>query len=324
MQNIVHEIVFAYLCTMKTLKFLPFLLIFAALSSCSGGDSPEVSYDYVAVQARPDGPWSMLSADGSLKYADKFVNEPTSVCNGYFSTPDSAGYTLRKAGRKPEVVCAGLVSVGYMCSGLIPATFPGERIALLKGNGKVRFTLEPFEGKEIVACAPGYSGGLLIVSDEADRVGAVDTDGRWVVEPQYGSLVPFGGGYSLATLGDECFVVDSTGTRVAALAEPVLADGPFEGGRLAGRTLGGARVSVDVKGRITPVAPKAESRLALPGFGALDAGKFARVNLALSPGMVVSDYHADRNAAYEDPHEEVYEPQPQRRDTSEYFYCDTI
>ena len=184
------------------------------VTSCSKSEN-KLPYDYLAVQESQDGNWSFYGPDGETKFKDEFKNRPSDVVDGYFYVSEGKKelYTLYKFGDKLEPVAEGLKHVGYMAEGLVPAVREGERISLLDGDGKVKFTLQPVGGKEVTSCDNRYSEGLLGIAADDDkgvtRWGFVDTDGKVVIAPKYSFGGPFCEGVAVVCTSDKPFAPEA-------------------------------------------------------------------------------------------------------------------
>ncbi len=155
---------------------------------------------------------------------------------------ESDGYTVYSAsGNKPTVIggLERLKSVGYMEDGLIPVTFPNSRISVVDQHGSKKFELTPIKNQEVVACANGYSDGLLRVVLEDDKVGYVDDKGKVVIQPKYDRGADFREGLAVVAVRDadsgdlEYLVINKSGEKQFALKdgyEPV--GWPFYEGKL--------------------------------------------------------------------------------------------
>ncbi|MGN1251789.1 MAG: WG repeat-containing protein [Muribaculaceae bacterium] len=245
------------------------------VTSCSG-DGLDLPFEYLAVQESEDGNWSFYSPDGETLFKDEFKNRPSNVVDGYFFVPEGKKelYTLYKFGGRLEPVTEGLKDVGYMGDGLIPAVRENERISLLDGDGKVKFTLQPVGGKEITMCGDRYSEGLLNIAADDGKAGAkwgfVDTKGKVVIAPKYSTASHFKEGLSVVCTTDEPFaddaefaIIDKKGEVVKkfkAGTSPIVYQ--FHSGRLALRDSNEHIIMVDKKGETVaklPVKAKAVS-----------------------------------------------------------------
>lgn len=167
------------------------------ISSCGGGSSSKNDeVEYLAVQESRNGNWEFVDRNGKIKYSDEFKEMPSAVVNGYFSVKEGEGYSLYKAGDKPELVkdCDELFSVGYMSEGLIPVSKPDHHIIVVDGNGKTAFTIEPINGEEVVQSELAFHEGMLAVQTESGKWGYIDTKGNVVVKPQYTQYSSFSDG----------------------------------------------------------------------------------------------------------------------------------
>lgn len=181
-------------------------LITAALAallmqSCSGVAEGDV--DLLPVKGPGSQLWILIDPDGSTA-SDSMAVAPTMAVNGFFSFSDSTGISVVSAnpnsGRR--LFINGLTAAGVMSENRIPVVRPNHRIDLLDSNGDSITTLMPVDGHEIDAAAPFFSSGRMIVhvadGSSNGQFGAVDTDGKIVVEPIYDRLYAFHGNYALA------------------------------------------------------------------------------------------------------------------------------
>ncbi|MDE6301165.1 MAG: WG repeat-containing protein [Muribaculaceae bacterium] len=214
---------------MKTKQLVCIALAALAMTACGSGGTETYfdRIDYIPVRTSEKGNWSFYSPDGSIKYPDEFKNTPSAVINGYFTVEENKGITLYKAGDKPTVVknAEGLYSAGIMMDGVIPVTFPKERISFLNGKGEKVATLEPVKGKEIVSCQPWVSEGMLWIKTEENLYGFADTKGEVKIAPKYNVASGFSEGVALVGTKDEksddliYAVIDKKGKQVFKIAD---------------------------------------------------------------------------------------------------------
>ena len=165
----------------------------------------------------------------------------SSVFNGYFFAetgpydkdfPDGH-YTLYKFGEKPEPVkgCEDLVSVGYMCEGIMPVVKKNERITFIDGNGDVRLTLNPIDGREITWAQSFVSEGLIAVKDIKGLWGYINAKGEVAVPLKYSNAELFSEGLAVVRKGDDSYrVIDTTGKTVFKLKKGDCPQGAFYNG----------------------------------------------------------------------------------------------
>ena len=243
------------------------------VTSCSG-DGQDLPFEYLAVQESEDGNWSFYSPDGEVLLKDEFKKRPSDVVNGYFFVPEGKkdALTLYKFDSKPEVVAEGFRELGYMGKeGLIPSVRENERIALLDGKGKVKFTLMPVGGKEVSECADCYSEGLLsfaVIDDKGlTKWGYVDTDGKVAIAPKYSSVDDFSEGLAIVSVSDTPYgdeaqfaIIDKKGEIVKKYNPGTIpCSSGFRSGRMAFCDANDRGIIVDKKGEtITKLPAKAK------------------------------------------------------------------
>ena len=166
------------------------------LSSCSlFGSKDELSH--FPVKLEKDERWSMIGSDGEILFQDEYEEVPTFVVNGVFVVLEGETYSVYRASEKPELIIDGLKGAGSMSDGLIPIVKKDSRITLIDKDGKEKFVLDSYEGKEIVKCDNRYSEGLLAVKTENNKWGYVNKDGEMVISPKYDDVRPFKGDYAI-------------------------------------------------------------------------------------------------------------------------------
>ena len=189
-----------------------------ALASCSKSqESLDSLIEYSPVQEDKNGRWGFVGKDGEILISDEYKEKPSPVINGVFYVKEGSGYSLYKAGKKPELIKNGdeLYTVGYLMEGVIPVSRKGERISLINENGETVATLDPVKGKEIVAANYIFEDGLLSVVDEDHKIGFVNTKGEMVIPPTYDKAGGFAEGLCVVGKGkklyeeDEVFVMET-------------------------------------------------------------------------------------------------------------------
>jgi len=187
------------------------LLAAFGLASCSGfgGSGPEMTY--LPIKADKSAHWGMIGPDGKLLFEDEFEKEPTPVFDGVFTVEESKGHAIYAADSKPRIIgdLENLYDVGIMSEGVIPATRKGERIGFYKADGKLAFTLEPVNDKEIVQVTSYFTDGIAVIVDEDGNYGAINSNGKVIIEPQYAYLGTFSDGIAVATPKTEPAQADS-------------------------------------------------------------------------------------------------------------------
>lgn len=185
--------------------------------------SDEIPVEGIPVQTETDGRWGMIQPNGKMLFTDEFRSEPTMVVNGFFAVNETDGYTLYKAGKRPEPLnkCVGLHSVGIFMEGVIPLAHKDCRIAIVDTDGKTKAFLEPVNGKEIISSDIMFSDGRLIFRTDEDKYGAVDKSGHLMVRPIYDRLTRFNNGVALAMRksgdDDRVYVIDKSGKELGRL-----------------------------------------------------------------------------------------------------------
>ena len=240
-----------------------------AVTSCSG-DERDLPFDYIAVQVDKDGSWSFYGPDGEILLKDEFKNRPSDVVDGYFFVQEGKKelYTLYKFDKKkPEAIAEGFKDLGYMGEGLIPSVRENERISVLDNKGKVKFTLQPVNGKEVTGCAARYNEGLLLIGvddgDDKTKYGYINTEGKVVISPKFSRGSYFKDGLAIVCLSDDTWgekveyaIIDKNGETVKKFrtgTRPV--DYEFKDGYLIMRDSNDRFLIVDKKGETMTKLP---------------------------------------------------------------------
>lgn len=261
---------------MKIFKALSLMGVTAAmLSSCSffgGSDDLNDNIDYIPVQEQKDGKWGMVGPGGKMLFSEEYKNCPSLVINGIFSVEEGdkegENVNLYEAGAKPKVILEGLYAAGYCNCGVIPVTFPKQRIQIVDKSGKVKGTLEPVKGKEIVSCDNAFQEDMIYFCTEEGKYGYANTKGEVVISPEYTNAEPFSEG--LAVVRKEIktdddtekvyLVINKKGEEQFRLKKGFypMGDDQFKDGLLAVRDDDGRFGFMDTKGEFTKMSGKVQ------------------------------------------------------------------
>lgn len=244
-------------------RLLPVLAVLTLIASCSDGGNSENSL--VPVKLDKDSHWSMINQDGQIVYEDAFKERPTICYNGVFSVEEGDGITVYtdEDENNPQVLgeCENLKCAGLMFHGLIPVTFPNERISIVNKNGKKLFELKPYNGKEITHCDIAYSCKLLKVETADGKEGYVNTKGEMVIKPQYDLANSFVEDVALVAVKDaegnyHYSIIDTEGETVLKLKDSYEDIRPFAYGKHIIAKQGDRVVVVNLKGEETRMPAK--------------------------------------------------------------------
>lgn len=204
-------------------------------ASCSGGAPSEKVYrlndvEYIPVCLIDSEGWSMIAPDGKYLFKDKFDNSNdgmTVAINGFFSVRTAGRITVYSATADPQPVpgLSGLSSAGYLSEDKIPVCFPGEPISIMDADGTRAFTLEGYDGHEIVRCGVAYTDGLLWVEDENGKHGYVDRYGNLAIPIEYDSAYEFENGYTVVYKNDIGQILDVDGKTVLTFGKDEVCSG---------------------------------------------------------------------------------------------------
>lgn len=216
---------------MRFINYIAVLLTACSflLSACSRQTTEEKpAPDFIPVKTSQDGKWGMLSPEGKLLFSDRYENEPSLALEGVFSVKEGDSFNLYTAESNPtKINKRPLVAVGNYADGLVPATFPGERIKILDKKGDEVATLMPVDGHELVKSDVAFHDGLLVVTTPDGKFGYVNEKGEAVVKPVYDAALPFAFGYAMvAKVTDpqnpsgslKVYIIDRKGDQVLAVS----------------------------------------------------------------------------------------------------------
>lgn len=209
---------------MKKLKLICGLFISAMvmMTSCGGGSNERqiaTAPDYIPFQANEDGNYGLLGKDGKVLFADEFANNISAAYGGIFVQNNENGLSLYKAQEKPVAIkgCEELFDAGVMQEGLMPITKKNERISFIDDDGKVKFTLNPYNGKEIVSVG-FFSNGLAKFELEDGMEGYIDKKGKVVIEPKFNTVYDFQDGVAFVFDKDgKYLMIDKSGKTIKEL-----------------------------------------------------------------------------------------------------------
>lgn len=229
-------------------------VVCAMLASCGSPDSLKDSVDYLPVQMKDGGNWSIIDPKGKIVVDGEFSNEPTAAVDGIFSVYEDGGYSIYNVKKPKKAVVEDLASVGVYYEDVIPATKKDSRITILDKNGKVKATLNPVSGKEIVACRSYFTEGLLAVMDDEYNWGYVNKSGEVKIKPAYSGVTSFVDGRAIAIKDDSQCVIDKSGKVVFKIKEDYSILDSFIDGLIPVRdTEKDCYGYIDKKGRFTKV-----------------------------------------------------------------------
>lgn len=132
---------------------------------------------------------------------------------------------------KPVPGLTDLYSANIINPDLFPICRYGERIKFVDNNGNVKFTVMPIDGKEPRSVHPFIANGLIdvevmydvITNDYTDsnglkhkgitksttKCGAIDTNGRWVIYPEWDRIEFTDDGKTIGWKGKEIYRFDA-------------------------------------------------------------------------------------------------------------------
>lgn len=213
------------------------LIILTALSAllltgCGNSGTPHDSA--IAVRLTPGGEWSLYQKNGKLLYRNALQYRPDALANGYFITSENNGFCLYRADSRPVRVtnASDLYSAGIMNDGMIPVAAKNSRITVIDGEGNTLFTLDTCDGAEIVKCGAYVSDGRLTVVSDKGLHGYCDTDGHYVIKPQYALATPFSDGAAAVMTDDgKACIIKTDGSVRFSFADGISITGLAADGR---------------------------------------------------------------------------------------------
>lgn len=183
------------------MKKLQSLFMLAAmlvlLASCGGGNIPEREVEYIPFQESKDGNWGMISPSGEVLFSEEFQNRPTVAINGRFMVKNADGlWEIYTTDKKPKKIGGEYLYASLFYEDVTPVVAKGQRIQFIDRNGNVKTTLEKIGGKAVSMCTSFVDGVAMVRVD--GKWGAVDTDGKVVIEPKYTQMFSNSEGYFIA------------------------------------------------------------------------------------------------------------------------------
>ena len=183
------------------MKKLQSLFMLAAmlvlLASCGGGGPIEREVEYIPFQESKDGNWGMISPSGEVLFSEEFQNRPTVAINGRFMVKNADGlWEIYTTDKKPKKIGGEYLYASLFYEDVTPVVAKGQRIQFIDRNGNVKTTLEKIGGKAVSMCTSFVDGVAMVRVD--GKWGAVDTDGKVVIEPKYTQMFSNSEGYFIA------------------------------------------------------------------------------------------------------------------------------
>lgn len=213
---------------MRTSVVCVTVLVCSWISSCQNSSSYGIDESrYIAVQTELHGKWGMMAGDGNLVFSDEFKHEPSVVSDGVFSVQEGDYFAAYSVASRPKLIagCDDLRSVGYYNDGIMPLAHENSRISFVDQSGNILATLNPFEDKEIVGCAPYANEGLLYIYNEDNKYGYCDKSGKIVIEPRFELANMFSSGVALIKNYEDGslinIVIDKNGKEVFHLKNDI-------------------------------------------------------------------------------------------------------
>lgn len=175
--------------TMRTRNFFSFLLMAAVaglVASCSKTENSTV--EYIPFQETDDGQWGMISMDGKVLFKEEFKNKPTVVRDGRFFVRTNSGFwEMYEASEKPKKIGADYAHVSGFYNGRALVAAKNQPVSIIDTEGKEIKKLDKIDGKEVDGVRAFCEGYAVFMTTDS-LLGAIDTDGKCVVKPEYCSL----------------------------------------------------------------------------------------------------------------------------------------
>lgn len=185
------------------LKYIICVLIAVSFCNCSGERQDCGYISSLPVRITDGDGWSIISADGT-ECDTTFDKQPTIAVNGLFSVgTDNGLLTVYRIDGETRAIegLKGLRSAGVLTEGVIPVARPNSRLELADRDGKTVARLMLADSTEIAGVNPYFSSRRMVfmVKDGAiERFGAINPEGKIVIEPLFSRLHPFRNGTALA------------------------------------------------------------------------------------------------------------------------------
>lgn len=173
------------------------ILTLAAVIACEQPMTNSNGIQYLPFQESEKSGWGLISTDGEVLVNDDYKSMPTMVMHNRFFAKNKAGkWELYSVEKHPKQIGDEYTQVGAFIAEVAPVVEEGRSIEFIDLDGKVAFTLDRVDGKEVSTCT-NFSEGVAVFR-AGKYCGAINTKGEVIVDPRYIEILPANEGKMLA------------------------------------------------------------------------------------------------------------------------------
>lgn len=202
---------------MKKLKTLSMALFaIAMLTACdqkkSSGEEAQddkLQIEYFGFQEEEDGPWGLMSTDGTVLVKPKFNGYISPVVNDRFYVGDDDTYTIYTAEKNPKKI-GSYQNCGSFTSDLCPVQDMNDRILYIDKDGNKVLDVTQIGGKKVQA-AYNFFCGRAMINTEDGKWGFIDESGEPVIPIKYADAWNFCEDLAIIYLDIPTYEDDDTG-----------------------------------------------------------------------------------------------------------------
>jgi hypothetical protein len=181
------------------MKKLFFAVITAvAFASCNQSTTSNNEIQYMPFQESEKSGWGLIGTDGQVLLDDEYPMMSTVVMQNRYFAKNKEGlwelYSIEK--QRTKQIGDVYSQVGVFFADVAPVVEKGKCIEFIDLDGDVKFTLDRVEGKEVSTCTNFCEG--VAVFRIGKYCGAINTNGKVIVDPRYIEILPANEGKMLA------------------------------------------------------------------------------------------------------------------------------
>ena len=177
--------------------FLTFLAVLA-LASCNQQPVTNDNIQYLPFQETEKSGWGLIGTDGQVLAGDDYKQMTTVVIHDRFFAKNKQGkwelYGVETHAK--QIGTDEYTQAGAFIANVAPVVEEGKSIEFIDRDGKLAFTLDRVNGKEVSTCT-NFSDGVAVFR-AGKYCGAINTKGEVIVDPRYIEILPANEGKMLA------------------------------------------------------------------------------------------------------------------------------
>lgn len=157
-----------------------FVVTMIALASCSSGNETK----YIAAKLVDSDMWSIVDVNsGEVIHEDEFKNQPSVIVNDKFCVKNESGlydYFSVDDVTKPINSESYLYATSFNNNDIALAVRKGECITIINGKCEDVAILD-----NSIVTASDFANGYSVITNDDDKKGYINEDGKIVIEPTY-------------------------------------------------------------------------------------------------------------------------------------------